>query len=161
MVLALVLCARALAHVSTEVAGRSWSPALLFLLAACCAIAAQQFVIREDVGRGRTDEEKYPLVGAWFREHTGGRAVVLSSLHSGAIRLYSGRQTLRWDEIPENALDATITKLVGLGYEPYLALDTPSEPPLFDERFKSQTAIAEPLARVRVVIIYKFSKPPQ
>jgi hypothetical protein len=86
---------------------------------------------------------------------------VLSSLHSGAIRLYSGRQTLRWDEIPENALDATITTLVGLGYEPYLALDTPSEPPLFDERFKSQTAIAEPLARVRVVIIYKFSKPPQ
>jgi hypothetical protein len=152
MVLFLVLSARALGHVSS----RSWRPVPLFLIALSCAVAARQFVIREDVGRGRTDEEKYPLVGAWFREHTSDRAVVLSSLHSGAIRLYSGRQTLRWDEIPENALDATIQKLAGLGYEPYLALDMPSEPPLFEQRFKSRKVIAEPLARVRVVVIYKF-----
>jgi hypothetical protein len=161
IVLATVLAARALTHASMRAVGRSWTPVVLFLIAACCGVVAQQFVIREDVGRGRADEEKYPLVGAWFREHTTNRAVVLSSLHSGAIRLYSGRQTLRWDQIPENALDATIETLAGLGYEPYLALDTPSEPPMFEERFKNRAVAAEPLARVRVVIIYRFvSAPP-
>ena len=40
--------------------------------------------------------------------------------------------------------------------DPYLALDEPSEPPLFAERFGGLPRSAEPVARVRVVNIYRF-----
>jgi hypothetical protein len=159
LVLALLMSARALSGVTLTAAGRTWQPVVLLAIAIACSAAARQFVIREGVDRGRTDEEKYPLVGAWFREHTTERAVVLSSLHSGAIRLYSGRQTIRWDYIPGNALSATIDRLASLGYEAYLALDLPSEPPMFDERFRGESVTIEPVARVRVVNIYKFAAP--
>jgi hypothetical protein len=156
LVLALLMSARALSALTLTVVGRPWQPVALFAIAIGCSVAAQQFVIREGVDRGRTEEEKYSLVGAWFRENTAERTIVLSSLHSGAIRLYSGRQTLRWDHIPEHALGATIEKLAALGYDAYLALDLPSEPPMFEERFRGESVTVEPVARVRVVNIYKF-----
>ena len=96
------------------------------------------------------------LTGEWFKANTSERAVVLAGLHSGTIRLYGGRATIRWDLIPEQALAATLQALIAAGYEPYLALDLPSEPALFDERFKGQPLHAEQTARVRVVNIYKF-----
>jgi hypothetical protein len=70
--------------------------------------------------------------------------------------MYGDRATVRWDEIPEQSLGETVRALLDAGYEPFLALDTPTEPPLFEERFKSQGPQAEPVARVRVVNIYKF-----
>ena len=72
------------------------------------------------------------------------------------FRLYGGRATVRWDQIPEQALTATLRALIAAGYEPYLALDLPSEPALFDERFQKQPLHTEQTARVRVVNIYKF-----
>ena len=158
IVLALVLCARALSQIlSLRVAAQTWRPAVLFAIALACGVTSQHFLQREGIGRSGLEEMKFPLVGDWFRQNTSDRAVVLSSLHSGPIRLYGKRPTIRWDEIPEGALDATIDRLVASGYEPYLALDTPSEPPLYEERFRSQLARAEPIARVRVVYIYKFT----
>ena len=157
IVLVLILCARALSQVlSLRKAAHAWRPAVLFAIAFASGFVSQQFLQREGIGRSRLEEAKYVLVGEWFERHTSERAVVLSSLHSGAIRLYGKRPTIRWDEIPGDALDATIERLVTSGYEPYLALDTPSEPPMYEDRFRGQSANAEPIARVRVVYIYKF-----
>ena len=103
-----------------------------------------------------TLEAKYALVGEWFKTHTSERVVVLAALHSGTIRLYGDRATIRWDQIPEQSLPATLRALIAAGYEPYLALDLPSEPPLFEERFRTQPVNAEQVARVRVVNIYRF-----
>ena len=120
------------------------------------AVAGQQFVVREDVAHSALPEEKFVLVGEWFKTQTSDRAVVLSSLHSGPIRMYGQRQTLRWDEIPAPALRATLDRLVSAGYEPYLALDSPGEPEQFAERFPGELDRAEPVARVRVVTIYRL-----
>jgi hypothetical protein len=49
-----------------------------------------------------------------------------------------------------------LRSLNAVGYEPYLALDAPSQPPLFDERFGSRAQSAQQVARVRVVNIYRF-----
>jgi len=157
IVLALILCARALARVfSMTRSVQPWRPVATFGLALVCAFTSRQFLQREGIGQNQSMEAKYPLVGEWFRNNTSDRAVVLSSLHSGAIRMYGERQTIRWDYIPANALNQTVERLVDSGYEPYLALDLPSEPPLFEERFGSESVSAEPVARVRVVNIYKF-----
>ena len=125
-------------------------------LAFACAAASHSFLEREGIYRLRTLEAKYALVGEWFRANTPARAVVLAGLHSGTIRLYGDRATIRWDQIPERALTATLRLLAQAGYEPYLALDLPSEPPLFEERFKMPPVNIEQVARVRVVNIYKF-----
>jgi hypothetical protein len=83
--------------------------------------------------------------------------VVLAALHSGSIRFYGQRETIRWDQIPADKLEATLHNLRDQGYEPYLALDVPSEPPLFDERFAGRsTTTLEQIARIRVVNIYRF-----
>ena len=69
---------------------------------------------------------------------------------------YGHRATIRWDHIPERSLTPTLRKLVDAGYEPYLALDLPTEPPMFAARFSAEPVNMEPVARVRVVNIYKF-----
>ena len=157
IVLVLIVCARALSQFLSLRTAHAWRPAVLFAIAFTCGFVSQQFLQREGLGRSRVEEAKYALVGEWFMRNTSERAVVLSSLHSGAIRLYGMRPTIRWDEIPGDSLDATIERLVASNYEPYLALDTPSQPRIYEERFRGQSAHAEPIARVRVVYIYKFA----
>jgi hypothetical protein len=156
-VLALVLCACALSRgIGRAPSLQRWRPAIFLVLAFGCAFASQRFLQREGIEGSASLEAKYPLVGEWFRTNTPDRAVVLSSLHSGAIRMYAGRQTIRWDYIPPEALVPTIERLTAAGYEPYLALDLPSEPPMFEERFANQPIQAEPVARVRVINIYRI-----
>ena len=152
--LVLILFARALGEVTRPAPAAR--PIALFAIALMCAAASHRFVEAEGLGRNATLEAKYPLVGEWFRQHTSERAVVLAALHSGPIRLYGRRQTIRWDRIPETALAATLLRLVDAGYEPYLALDLPSEPPLFEARFGAQSVDARQVARVRVVNIYRL-----
>ncbi|MCM3879945.1 MAG: hypothetical protein ND807_07550 [Vicinamibacterales bacterium] len=161
IVLVLILFARALSVALSHLPHPSHLPHLphlLFpLLAFLCAFASHRFLEREGVYRFGSVEAKYALVGEWFKTHTSGRTVVLAGLHSGSIRLYGERETLRWDQIPADQLRATLQSLEGAGYEPYLALDNPSEPPLFDSRFRSDAGVTlEPVARVRVVNIYRL-----
>lgn len=157
--LILILCARAFAHLShpSPFSHPSYASHLFMLaIALVCAAASHRFLEREGLYRLHTLEDKYALVGEWFKANTSERGVVLAGLHSGAIRLYGQRATIRWDQIPGQALTATLSALIEAGYEPYLALDLPSEPPLFDERFRRQPLHAEQIARVRVVNIYRF-----
>lgn len=155
IVLVLILSARALSVALSHLPHRSHL--VLFFLAFACATASHRFLQREGVYRFGSVEEKYALVGEWFKTHTSDRAVVLAGLHSGSIKLYGQRETIRWDQIPSTKLQATLRALQAAGYELYLALDNPSEPALFAARFATDaSAAAEPVARVRVVSIYRF-----
>lgn len=84
--------------------------------------------------------------------------MVFAGLHSGSIRFYGKRQTIRWDQIPSDKLSPTLHNLEAAGYKPYLALDTGSEPPLFVERFRTDPAVqTEQIGRVRVVNFHRFA----
>jgi hypothetical protein len=153
IVLVLILFARALAVALSP----HPSHLVFFLLALAWTFTSHHFLEREGVYRFASVESKYALVGEWFKTHTPERAVVLAGLHSGSIRFYGQRETIRWDQIPADKLEATLHNLRDRGYEPYLALDLPSEPPLFQTRFGAQRdAATEQIARVRVVNIYRF-----
>lgn len=158
IVLVLILFSRALVVALSSLPHLPHLPHLVLVtLAFVCAFASHRFLDREGVYRFGSVEAKYALVGDWFKTHTSARAVVLAGLHSGSIKMYGQRETIRWDEIPSDKLDATLHNLQKAGYEPYLALDLPSEPPLFQARFGSDASVAaEPVARVRVVNIYRF-----
>ncbi len=94
-------------------------------------------------------EGRYVAVGRWVGEHLPENAVILSKQHSGSVRYYGGRPTLRYDRI--ELLRAVIDDLVKAGHHPYLLLED-WERPEFTNRFLGvgfERLSWQPLARMR------------
>jgi hypothetical protein len=68
-------------------------------------------------------------------------AAVLSMQHSGSVRYYSGRATIRFDRIQPAKLDTTLTTLATSGYRPFILLE-PWEVADFQKRFTGFSALA-------------------
>jgi hypothetical protein len=87
-------------------------------------------------------EQRYKTVGEYIASALPEQAVVLSMQHSGGIRFYSHRVTVRYDLIAPSDLDLVIDELERLGYAPYIALDDWEEP-LFRDRFAGHSRLAD------------------
>jgi hypothetical protein len=88
-------------------------------------------------GRG---EEKYLEVAQFLNQKLPGNAVVYGMQHSGSVRYYTGRLTLRYDYLPPDWLDRSIEYMRGAGYEPFFVLDD-WEVPAVRERFAAERTI--------------------
>ena len=66
---------------------------------------------------------KYPLAGAFVRDRLPATAFVLAAQHSGSIRYYANRPTLRWDLLSPGRLDEAVAIFRAQGYEPFLVVD--------------------------------------
>ena len=86
-------------------------------------------------------EQRYATVGQYVASRLPERAALLSMQHSGGIRYYSGRLTIRYDLIEPTDLDLVVEQLRGLGYSPFVALDDWEEP-RFRERFQGHSVLA-------------------
>jgi hypothetical protein len=86
----------------------------------------------------RDGESKYPRAGSFVRHRLPATAFVFAAQHSGSIRYYSGRPTLRWDLLDAGSLDRAIASLRRAGYEPYAVLDVEE-----DERFRAHFGARE------------------
>jgi hypothetical protein len=84
-------------------------------------------------------EQRYIEAGEYVKSTLPERAAILSMQHSGSVRYYSGRVSVRYDVIQPADLDLVVRELERLGYEPYLVLDDWEEP-LFRERFGQVSA---------------------
>lgn len=71
----------------------------------------------------RHQERKYPLAGAFVRDRLPAGAFVLAAQHSGSIRYYANRPTLRWDLLSPTRLDEVLATLRAHGSEPFLVVD--------------------------------------
>lgn len=71
----------------------------------------------------REAERRYIYVGEFIRRTFDPSAIVLSMQHSGSIRFYGGRMTLRYDRVPPEWAPTIAADLDRLGYHPYLVLD--------------------------------------
>jgi hypothetical protein len=87
---------------------------------------------------GRT-ERKYVDVARWVADHTEPDAVLLSHQHSGSLRLYAGRLTLRFDILEPEWLDRALAWLQSTGRHPYIVLDG-EELARFRARFVNSSA---------------------
>lgn len=87
-------------------------------------------------------ERRYVTVARIVDEHTEPSAVILTSAHSGTVRYYAGRVTLRFDELDPAWLDRAIAWLNARGRHPYLLLEE-WEAPIFDARFRGASALAD------------------
>lgn len=73
-----------------------------------------------DLGRG---ERRYIDVARFIAGHTDPAAVILSVQHSGSLRIYAGRLTLRYDALDPLWLDRAVAYLQSIGRRPYFVLD--------------------------------------
>jgi hypothetical protein len=96
--------------------------------AAVIVILITRHVTGYAIGKGvfgalKAGERRYVYVGEFIRRALPASAVVLSMQHSGSIRFYSGRMTLRYDWVPPEWAPNVAAELKRLGYHPYLAID--------------------------------------
>jgi hypothetical protein len=79
-------------------------------------------------------EARYPLAGEWVNVNTPPGSIVLANQHSGSLRWYGKRQTLRWDFLEPDRLATTVRELEGRGATVYVALEG-AEVQMFEQRF--------------------------
>jgi 4-amino-4-deoxy-L-arabinose transferase-like glycosyltransferase len=144
-------------------AARRWLPSLplgatavlIFGVAAWSLDTASSLT----VFRAWEGERKYPQVGLFVRDQLPGSAFVLAAQHSGSLRYYSHKPTLRWDVLDRSSLDRALTSLRAAGYEPFLVADG-GEDEEFRQRFaetgQREVAALRPLATLGNTTVYAF-----
>jgi hypothetical protein len=108
----------------------------------------------------REPERKYPLAASWFAAHTTGRAVAIAALHTGSLKYYTGRPTLRMEALPDGRLGETLSALQDAGYEPYAVLEQGDEFEEFRRRFQPDAIVRltqEPLVQIRGVYFIRLT----
>jgi hypothetical protein len=107
----------------------------------------------------RNQERKYPLAGAFVRDRLPTTAFVLAGQHSGSIRYYANRPTLRWDLLAPTRLDQALATFRAQGYQPFLVVDA-GEYEEFREKFArtGQRAVQQltPLAVLGDARVFAF-----
>jgi hypothetical protein len=88
----------------------------------------------------RDGEQKYADVGRFVARELPPNAVVITTQHSGSIRYYSDRLTLRYDWLDPEWLDRAVAYLEAHGSKAYVLLEG-FEVPRFRERFRTQKTI--------------------
>ena len=109
----------------------------------------------------RAQEQKYPRAGAVVRNELPAGAFVIAMQHSGAIRYYAGRPTIRWDLLDASTLDSVVATLRAAGHEPFVVIDV-GEDAAFRGKFEAahQASIRRltPLAVLGDARVYRIER---
>ena len=89
----------------------------------------------------RPNDRRFALVGEFVRDELPQNVILLSMQHSGSVRYYSSRLSLRWDLLDPEWLEPGLMFLRAKGYRPLLLLEE-WEKPLFTRRFAAHTKLA-------------------
>ena len=81
--------------------------------------AAEQGVF----GRMKAGERRYIDIGEFVEQSLPPNAAIFSMQHSGSLRFYSGRLTLRYDWVKKEWARDVVPALERAGYHPYLVID--------------------------------------
>jgi hypothetical protein len=86
-------------------------------------IAGVTQAVRRDAFAIARGEAKYVEVARTVESLTDADSVIISAQHSGSLRYYAGRLTLRWDVGDPAWLDRTVEWLAAHGHHPYFVLE--------------------------------------
>lgn len=84
-----------------------------------------------DLGR---NEQRYVNIAQLVRDTTEPNSVIITLQHSGSVRYYGERTTLRYEVLSDRWLDRAIAWLNTNGFKPYILLDAPEHEP-FRQKF--------------------------
>jgi 4-amino-4-deoxy-L-arabinose transferase-like glycosyltransferase len=135
----MVLVAMVLARAASE-----WRvPAGVTAAVAIAALVAGVWIARERSVFGlRSAEAKYADTGRIVRTVLPARALVFAMQHSGSVRFYGERPTLRWDLLRPGDMDGLLARMRAQGRPCYAVLD-PGEHDPFYARFAGTRAVRE------------------
>ena len=103
---------RPLGHVAAGVA-------LYAMMLATLEYASRQLVF----GGLRDGERRYIVAGEFAADQLPANAAIFAMQHSGSLRFYSGRLTLRYDWVQPESAAGTPEAIERAGYHPYLMID--------------------------------------
>jgi hypothetical protein len=112
---------------------------VIVVFAGAFAVRSERLMRESSVWDIQNLEARYPLVGKWFQVNTPATSVAIAGQHSGSLRWYGDRQTLRWDLLEPGELIASIRELEAHGATVYAALEG-TEQQRFDAKFSNELA---------------------
>jgi hypothetical protein len=116
-------------------------PVALALMVASLVVFGLRTATDREAFALRQMEQRYVEAAGWVVHHLPDRAVVLTFQHSGSLRYYSGRLTLRWDQLEPQWLDRAVAFLRQRGYAPYILLES-GEEASFRRQFAGTSGLA-------------------
>lgn len=129
-----VVAAAGLMHVARAPRKPAVATAVIVAFIAIVAGRSEILLRSSSVWDVATMEARYPLAGDWINVNTPPESVVLANQHSGSLRWYGKRQTLRWDFVAPDQLATIVRELQSHGATVYVALEG-DEVAMFDQRF--------------------------
>jgi hypothetical protein len=130
-----VLVAAAIMRIARRMPLRDTVPVTPVLFAFIFAARSEMLLKDSSQWAIQSLEARYPIAGEWINVNTPPNAVVMANQHSGSLRWYGKRQTIRWDFVEPQQLSTTIGELQSHGAAVYVALEG-DEAAMFDQRFK-------------------------
>jgi hypothetical protein len=133
----LVIAAAGLMGMVRRIPNPHVSLAVSVMLVAAFAMRSEALLRQFSVWEIQSVEARYPLAGQWFDINTPPTAVALANQHSGSLRWYGRRETVRWDLLAPGELVPTVRALEARGAPVYAALEG-IEVEQFESRFASE-----------------------
>lgn len=125
-----VLAAMAGAILLARFAGPQRAAAVGLLLAVPFLAFRIEGLRRARIFESRISGVSYLSAAAYIRTTLPENAVILTVLHSGSVRYYTNRLTMRWDLLSAEWWPRALEVLVERGYRPYLLVMAAEEPQL-------------------------------
>jgi hypothetical protein len=101
-----------------------------------------------DFGR---NEQRYVRIAHLVRDTTEPNSVIITLQHSGSVRYYGERTTLRYEVLHDRWLDTSIAWLQANGFHPYILLDNPEHEP-----FKTKFARRNAAGNLDMAIVFEY-----
>jgi hypothetical protein len=134
-----VLAVDAVSRVTTGL-GERWRAVAVGVFVAAAATHGVRFALQKGIAGIGDREQRFVEAGRYVRSALAENAVVFATEHSGSIRYYARRETLRYDRLDREWLDRTIERLAAMNYHAYAVLDE-GEERAFRIQFAGQTAL--------------------
>jgi len=101
-----------------------WGHAIAGVVFALLMVHSLRYAAAQQMyGPFRASEHKYADVGAFIAQRMPSNAVFFAMQHSGSIRYYGGRHTLRYDLLDAETARRAPAALERVGLHPYLAIE--------------------------------------
>ncbi len=147
---------------SRQMTSDRWQTLVLGMVTALIMAAGLGEARGRGVYRVRDTESRYEAVAEFVNRALPARAAFFAFQHSGALRHYAGRVTIRFDLLRPEWFDTAITKMRARGYRPYFIVEEP-EIALFRARFASASVLGgldwPPVAELRQPIRVQIFDP--
>jgi len=130
-------------------------PAAAVALVAACVSLSVQFAKNQFIFDWQQHESRYVRAAERAAELTPRDAVLFSSQHSGSLRYYTNRVTLRYDLLSPRHLETALDQLRGKGRASFLVIDDWEA-----KDFRSRFDGAPPVRRLESAPLARISGPP-